>query len=177
MGRNKHQNKERFRKNERYDYMIIHDYLMKNAKSMQYALVEYDGHIEAVYFVQHSYNGKLWFLESPCIPCMEHEFADNQNKEEWCLSMADELLKPDVDRKEYYEKFMKPMIVGNVLYDIDCPQVAPYLPKEADDIILITERDCLLYLLDIETDESLKIKRDLRNSHIATGSFESDTIE
>ena len=76
---------------------------------------------------------------------------------------------------------MKPLIIGNVLYDIYCPQVAPYLPKEVDDIILITERECLLYLLDIETVESLKIKRDtkenLRKSLIASGSFDADTID
>lgn len=159
----------------------IHDFLMQNAESMQYALVEYDGTIEAVYFVQHSHNGKPWFLESPCNPCKEHEFADNENIEEWCLSMADELLEPDVDRKEYYKEFMKPLIVGNILYDIYCPQVAPYLPKEVDDIILITERECLLYLLDMETVESLKLKRDskgnLRNSLIDTGSFDANTID
>lgn len=95
--------------------------------------------------------------------------------------MAEELLEPDVDRKEYYEQYMKPLIVGNVLYDIYCPQVAPYLPKEVDDIILITERECLLYLLDMESVESLKIKRDtkegLRNSLIATSKFDADTID
>ena len=161
--------------------MKVHDYLIKNVKSMQYAIVEYDGHIEAVYFVQHSHNGNPWFLESPCNPCKEYEFTKDENIEEWCLSVADELLEPDVDRKEYYEQYMKPLIVGNVLYDIYCPQVAPYLPKEVDDIILITERECLLYLLDIETVESLKIKRDtkknLRKSLIASGSFDADTID
>lgn len=61
--------------------------------------------------------------------------------------MADELLEPDVDRKKYYEKYMKPLIVDNVLYDIYCPQVEPYLPEDVDEIIPITDRDCLLYLL------------------------------
>lgn len=159
----------------------IQEILMQNGKETQYALVEYDGTIEAVYFVQHFHNGKPWFLESPCNPCKEHEFTDNENIEEWCLSMAEELLEPDVDRKEYYEQYMKPLIVGNVLYDVYCPQVAPYLPKEVDDIILITERECLLYLLDIESVESLKIKREtkenLLKSLIETGKFDADTID
>ena len=161
--------------------MKVHDYLIKNAESMQYALVEYDGHIEAVYFVQHSHNGNPWFMESPCNPCKEHEFTDNENIEEWCLSVADELLEPDVDRKEYYEQYMKPLIIGNVFYDIDCPQVEPYLPKEVDDIILITERECLLFLVGIETVESLKIKRNtkgnLRKSLIENEKFDADIIE
>lgn len=159
----------------------IHDFLIQNAESMQYALVEYDGCIEAVYFVQHSHNGKPWFLESPCNPCKEHEFADNEKIEEWCLSMADELLEPDVDRKEYYEQYMKPLIVGNVLYDVYCPQVAPYLPKEVDDIILITERECLLYLLSMENVDSLRTKRDskesMRKGLIDSGNFDADTVD
>lgn len=43
---------------------------------------------------------------------------------------------------------MLPLIVDNVLYDIFCPQVEPYLPKMVDDIKLVTERECLLYLLE-----------------------------
>ena len=43
-----------------------------------------------------------------------YEFTDNENIEEWCLSVADELLEPDVDRKEYYEQYMKPLIIGVV---------------------------------------------------------------
>lgn len=137
----------------------VQDFLLQNADQFQYALVEHDGKTEAVYFVKHYHNDKPWFLESPCGLCTEHEFGDNDNIEDWCLSVADELLEPDVDRKEYYEQHMKPLIVNNVLYDIYCPQVDPYLPKEVDDIVPITERECLLYLLDIESAESLKAKR------------------
>lgn len=159
----------------------IHDFLMQNAESMQYALVEYDEKTEVAYFVQHSHNGKPWFLESPCTLYVEHEFTNDENVEEWCLLVADELLEPDVDRKKYCEQYMFPLIVGNALYDISCPQVAPYLPKEVDDIILITERECLFYLLNLETAESLKIKRDsranLRKRLIDTGSFDSDSID
>lgn len=127
--------------------IVVHDFLLENNEATQYALVKYNGKTEAVYFVRHTYEGKPWFLESPCGLCVEYEFSENENIEEWCLSVADELLEPDVDRKEYYEKYMKPLIVDNALYDIYCPQVDPYLPTEVDEIIPITERDCLLYLL------------------------------
>lgn len=132
----------------------VQDFLLQNAESFQYALVKYNGKTEAVYFAMHYHDNKPWYLESPCGLCTEYEFAENENIEEWCLTVADELLEPDVDRKEYYEKYMKPLIVDNVLYDIYCPQVAPYLPKDVDDIIPITERECLLYLLDIESAET-----------------------
>ena len=68
----------------------IHDFLMQNAESMQYALVEYDGKTEVAYFVQHSHNGKPWFLESPCTFYVEHEFTNDENIEEWCLLVAAE---------------------------------------------------------------------------------------
>ena len=126
---------------------IVQDFLLQNGEPFQYALVEYCGKTEATYFVRHYHDGKPWFLESPCCLIEEYVFSSDQDIEEWCLSLADELLKPDVDRKEYYEKHMKPLIVDNVFYDIDCPQVEPYLPKEIDNIKLITERESLLYLL------------------------------
>lgn len=125
----------------------VQEFLLQNGEPFQYALVKYNGKTETIYFVQHYHNNKPWFLESPCGLCSEHKFTDNENIEEWCLSVADELLEPDVDRKEYYEQYMKPLIMNNILYDIYCPQVAPYLPEEVDDIKLITERECLLYLL------------------------------
>ena len=159
----------------------VYDFLMQNDVSMQYTLVEYNGKTEATYFVRHYHNNKPWFLESLCGLCIEHKFAEGENIEEWCLSMADELLEPDVDRKEYYEQYMKPLIVNRVLYDIYCPQTAPYLPKEVDDIILITERECLLYLLNMETADSLRTKRDskesMRKGLIESGNFDADTVD
>ena len=131
----------------------IHDFLMQKDVFYSYALVKYEDKTEVVYFVRNYNDDKPWFLESPCYICTEHEFDsndDNDNLEKWCLELADELLEPDADRKEYYEKYMKPLIVGHVLYDIDCPQVSPYLPREVEDITLITERECLFYLLGIE---------------------------
>ena len=96
----------------------VQDFLLQNNEPSQYALVQYNGETEAVYFVMHYHDNKPWYLESPCEPCVEYEFSENENIEEWCLSVADELLKPDVNRKEYYEKHMKPLIEDNVLYDI-----------------------------------------------------------
>lgn len=124
----------------------VQDFLIQNAESFQYAIVKYDGRTEAVYFTEHDYKGKDWFLESPCGLYEEHRFSENKNIKEWCLSTADALLEPEANRIEYVEQYMLPLIVDNVLYDIFCPQVEPYLPKMVDDIKLVTERECLFYL-------------------------------
>ena len=125
----------------------VQDFLIQNAESFQYAIVKYDGRTEAVYFTEHDYKGKDWFLESPCGLYEEQRFSENENIKEWCLSTADALLEPEANRIEYVEQYMLPLIVDNVLYDIFCPQVEPYLPKMVDDIKLVTERECLFYLL------------------------------
>lgn len=39
------------------------------------------------------------------------------------------------------------MIRGKYLYEIDCPQVSPFLPEKIDDLQLINEEECLDYLL------------------------------
>lgn len=126
----------------------VQDFLIQNAESFQYAIVKYDEQTEAIYFTEHDYKGKNWFLESPCGLYEEHRFSENENIKDWCLSTADALLEPEVDRTEYVEQFMLPLIVDNILYDIFCPQVEPYLPKMVDDIKIVTERKCLLYLLE-----------------------------
>ena len=126
----------------------VQDFLKQNAESFQYAIVKYDGRTEAIYFTEHDYKGKNWFLEAPCGLYEEHRFSENENIKDWCLSAADALLDPEADRAEYVEQYMLPLIVDNVLYDIFCPQVEPYLSKMVDDIKLVTERECLLYLLE-----------------------------
>ena len=126
--------------------MKVHDFLLKNDVGVSYALVKYEGRIEAVYFVRHDFDDEPWFLESQPFISEADEITDT-DIEKWCIGLADEILDPSTDRKEYYEKYMKPLIVGHTLYDIDSPQVEPYLPKDVDDIVLITERECLFYLL------------------------------
>lgn len=137
----------------------IQEILMQNGKETQYALVKYDENIKVVRFVKYDNNEENIFLPYPCQVYVKYMF------------------KKDGDKIEH----MKNMIVGNILYEIYCPQTSICLPKKVDDIIPITERECLLYLLDMESAESLKLKRDskenLRNSLIDTGKFDADTID
>lgn len=137
----------------------VHDFLMQNGKETQYAIVEDGERIKIARFVKYDNNEESIFLPYSCQVYVKYMF------------------KKDGDKIEH----MKNMIVGNILYEIYCPQTSICLPKKVDDIILITERECLLYLLDMETVGSLKLKRDskknLRNSLIDTGSFDAETID
>ena len=137
----------------------VHDFLMQKGKETQYALVEYDENIKVVRFVKYDNNEENIFLPYPCQVYVKYMF------------------KKDGDKIEH----MKNMVVGNILYEIYCPQTSICLPQKVDDIILITERECLLYLLDMESAESLRIKRDskesMRRGLIESGSFDAETID
>lgn len=112
-----------------------------------YALVMYNNHTEPTWFTKYNFGDGDWFLESPCelYKSMEvTEPIDNFCKEymkKW-ISLAE-----GENEKEYIDKFIKPMIVNGWLYEIENFQCLPYLPKEIDDIKLITERECLEYML------------------------------
>ena len=137
----------------------VHDFLMQKGKETQYVLVEYDENIKVVRFVKYDNNEESIFLPYPCQVYVKYMF------------------KKDGDKIEH----MKNMVVGNILYEIYCPQTSICLPQKVDDIILITERECLLYLLDMESAESLRIKRDskesMRRGLIESGSFDAETID
>lgn len=106
-----------------------------------YALVTYENKVEPTWFTR--YND--WFLESPC----ELHYITEIDKpiDEFFKSYANTMLKKDEDKEYYIEKYIKPMIMDNVLYEIENFQCSPYLPKRVDDIKLITERQCLEYIL------------------------------
>ena len=137
----------------------VHDFLMQSGKETQYAIVEDGERIKVVRFVKYDNNEESIFLPYPCQVYVKYMF------------------KKDSDKKEH----MKNMIVGNILYEIYAPQTSICLPQNVDDIILITKRECLFYLLDMETVESLKLKRDskenLRSNLIDSGNFDADAID
>ena len=135
------------------------DFLMENAESMQYAIVEDGERIKIARFVKYDNNEESIFLPYPCQVYVKYMF------------------KKDGDKIEH----MKNMVVGNILYEIYCPQTSICLPQKIDDIILITERECLLYLLDMENVDSLRTKRDSTESMlkglIDSGNFDADTVD
>ena len=111
-----------------------------------YAIVKYDGMEEATYF-QHVWDDKygLWFMPSPC---MLYEIGECENpySEEW-IEYFKELLEDDDSVEDYIKEYVKPMIIGDILYEIENFQCMPYLPDEVDDIRIISERKCLEWLV------------------------------
>ena len=129
----------------------IEEFLLNSNLDMgTYALVTYNGKIEATWFSKYAEWGEdrhTWFLESPC---GLYKVADvDKSIDEFAKEYIEGLLEKGTDEQEYINKWVLPMIVDNVLYEIENFQCAPYLPKEVDDIKLINERECLEYLLNI----------------------------
>lgn len=149
----------------------IYDFLEQNGETKQYAIVEYDGKHQAVCFINNQSKDAIYVdckdKWSDFALTLSHKILDDTgNIEEECLSVVESLLKPDTDRKAYYEQYIKPMIIDNVYWEILYVEnihpevVGLHPPKEVDDIITVTKRECLLYMLDIESFEALRSKRD-----------------
>lgn len=127
------------------------EYLKENISSFTgYALVTYNGVTEATYFASYSADDDMndWYLESPCLLYKIDEI--NTPIDEFCEKYVREYieLEDKEEVKDYIEKYVKPMIIDNIFYEIENFQVAPYLPEEVNEIKLISERECLEWLID-----------------------------
>lgn len=126
----------------------VEEFLLKSNLDLgTYALVTYNNRTEATWFSKYDDEGADWFLESPCelYKLMEvTESIDDFCKEymEQCIC-----LEKGENEEDYINEFVKPMIVDGWLYEIENFQCSPYLPNEVDDIKLISEKECLEYLL------------------------------
>lgn len=125
----------------------VKEFLLENKiETGVYALVSYDGIVEPIWFSKYKQeSGKDWFLESPCELYKLIEI--DKPTDDFALEYADSILEEGVDREKYIEENIKPMIVDFVLYEIENFQCSPYLPKMVDDIKIITERECLEFML------------------------------
>lgn len=119
--------------------------LSKNIEVGEYALVTYEGNTTPIYFSKYKIKGEDWFLESPC-ELFKITHIDKPI-DEFALEYAESILEKDANFEFYIDTYIKPMIVDYVLYEIENFQCGPFLPKEVDDIKLISERECLLYML------------------------------
>lgn len=110
-----------------------------------YALVFHDNKIEPVWFTKYDFKGEDWFLESPCELYKVMEVRDVSDAN--LIEYLKELLDKDANIEEYINEYVESMIVDGVLYEINNFQCSPYLPEYVDDIKLISERECLEYML------------------------------
>lgn len=124
----------------------IKEFLTKNNIDFgTYALVTYDNNTEPIWFTKYSFSEGDWFLESPCELYKIAEITKPVNK--FAREYVAEILEEDENVEDYINKYIKPMIVDGVLYEIENFQCSPYLPKCVDEIKLISERECLKFML------------------------------
>ena len=125
-------------KQELYDYLDNVDLSSKKDTQLSsvYYLVTFDNHTEPIYFTRF---GDVYF-ESPC---ELHRFPMKENE-------IEEYVK-GIYYEESFEnalEFEKTMHREKWLYDIDCPQCFPFLPERLDNIEIISESECLDWLLE-----------------------------
>lgn len=123
---------------ELYKYLDNTDWDSKRDTKISsvYFLVTFDGHTEPIYFTSY----EDVYFESPC---ELHRFPMKEDEiEEYVKEMYDkQYLKVSLE----YEKTMQR---GDWHYDIDVPQCTPFLPEQLDDIKMISESECLDWILD-----------------------------
>ncbi len=106
-------------------------FFQQNIKEIgSYALVTYDNKTEVIWiskFDNFNYGGD-WFLESPC----------NLHEYQYDLNNINDL---NVVKEQGY------LIKNDKVYEIDSPQTGPFLPDILDDIVLISEDECLEWIL------------------------------
>lgn len=125
-------------KQELYNYLNNFDFLsvMDTKLSSVYFLVEFDNHIEPIYFTQFE---DVWF-ESPC------EIYRLPIKDDEVMDFAKEVYYEDSWEDGY--EYEKTKIKDGWLYDIDCPQCSPFLPDEVRIIGMFSDSRCIDWILE-----------------------------
>lgn len=128
----------------------IQEFLLKNSKGKGvYALVSYNGITEATWFTKYLFNVDRgpWFLESPC---ELHKICKVEKPiDEFCKEYVSECieLEDGESEEDYIENSIKPFIVDGWFYVLNNFQTGPYLTKSVDNIEIISERECLDWMI------------------------------
>lgn len=129
----------------------LNDFLTQNVPYPgSYALVKYKGgNTHPVYYARYQFDKQVpFFMESPL---WLTRVCEVQNPEEFCRKILDEYYdydyKNEEEARKMIEEFIQPMIYNGWFYDIDTPQCLSELPEEVEEIRLISERECLEYLI------------------------------
>ena len=124
-------------KQELYNYLNNFDFdSVKDTKlSSVYFLVEFDNHIEPIYFTRFE---DVWFAS----PCDLHEYPLEDDKVEEYVDYLyfDESF-------EYTYEYEKSMQRNGWHYEIDCPQCSPFLPDNIKIQDVFSDSKCLDWLL------------------------------
>lgn len=124
-------------KQELYNYLDNFDFdSIKDTKlSSVYFLIEFDNHIEPIYFTHFE---DVWFAS----PCDLHKYPleDDKVKEYVDYLYFDESF-------EFAYEYEKTMQRNGWHYEIDCPQCSPFLPDRIIVRDVFSDSKCLDWLL------------------------------
>lgn len=124
-------------KNELYEFLNNVDWNSKKDHdwSSVYFLISFNNYTEMIYFA--NYNG-TWF-ESPC-SLRGFPLQDNELKK-----YVEEIYSKKYWNEAYqYEQIFQK---NNIHYEIDSPQCFPFLPENIEIIQIMSEKDCLNWLI------------------------------
>lgn len=122
---------------ELYDYLNSVDWGAKRYTELSsvYFLVRYDGHVEPVYFAPFE---EVYF-ETPC------DLQRFPLKEEELREYVQVMYDPEHEEAAYEHE--KSMQRGEWHYEIQCWQCSPFLPDEVEILAVLSEPECLDWLL------------------------------
>lgn len=120
----------------------LNEFIEQQGHNSFFALVTFDGHTEPTYFYSDDL-GKKGFCDWHS-ECTAFKIVEGTEKIEEYLNS---LITEDGYTQEMIDEYCRPLIVDDVLYEVQNFQYLPYLPDEVDDIKICTERDCLLFAL------------------------------
>lgn len=112
-----------------------------------YAIVKYAGKEVPVFFANyHSMDYGEGFIEEPCYL---HKIYYGNDLEKFCKHYAENMIGPYNPKGEesYIKTRILPYIRDNTFLLIETPSVEPFLPEEIDEIILISDQECIDFLL------------------------------
>lgn len=115
-----------------YTFLDTFDWKSKQETELSsvYFLIENEGHTEPLYFMHHE---DVWF-ESPC-----YLYSQSMSKKELIRYVKDIYSKGSFDKAFQYEQTM---YKNGVHYQIDCPQVSPFLEKNFEILDVLSESEC-----------------------------------
>jgi len=113
-----------------------------------YALITLGGKEQAVWFAKNNDEKYgVWFEPSPCQLQKLIEIKRDIDEFLMMWTTQTQTLPDGTNAKEYIDAFVKPNVYDGWLYRILKNQYTSYIPDEVENIKIISERECLEYLL------------------------------
>lgn len=121
------------------------EYLLGLGKEEYYAIVTYNGVEEPTYFklIYDDKNGN-WIMPSPCQ--LMYGFKVNENDlmndlKEYVEQIYMKEAYEEIGIEKFIEDRFLPFIKNGIYYELESWQCLPYMPKEVEDIKLVTEKE------------------------------------